>query len=282
MADLRLLNRFDLVLAESFRRTVRDCGGEIWEANGVVSWASSLKQASPVHANGVMRLNRLMSAGEVMGITAGFFRARGHGYTVLVRSDDHALRAEIERGGRGAEVEHVAMVLTDPSIEPVGTEDVERHRVKDPSGMLEFCATITAAMGSDGDVSRFVNRGLRRIQALLGPTKAAFLAYDDGTAAACALGSLIDGVAMIGWIGTKPEHRRRGFATAVTRDAIRAGLDQGASMAATLSPVPAVPFLTAMGFEEVGRYRECVIPPPPGAARRGDTPATDPETTGDP
>ncbi len=263
MADSRLLNRFDLVLAESFRQIIRDCGGEIWEANGVVSWAGSLKQASPVHANGVMRLNRLMSAGEAIGISAGFFRARGHGYTVLVRSDDRALRGELERAGRGMEVEHVAMVMTDPSIEPVSREDVERRRVKDPSGMLDFCATVTAAMGSDPDMQRFVNLGLRRIQALLGPTKAAFLAYDDGAAAACALGSLIEGVAMIGWIGAKPEHRRRGLATAVTRDAIQAGFDQGAGMAATLSPVPAVPFFAAMGFEEVGRYRECVIPPPP-------------------
>ena len=263
MADLRLLNRFDLVLAESFRRTVRDCGGEIWEANGVVSWAGPLEQASPVHANGVMRLNRLMSAREAVGITAGFFRARGHGYTVLVRSDDHALRAEIARAGRGMEVEQVAMVLTEPPAEPVSREDVERRRVEDPSAMLEFCATVTAAMGPDGDVQRFVDRGLRRMQALVGPTRAAFVAYDDGTAAACALASLIDGVALIGWIGARREHRRRGLATAVTLDAIRAGFDLGAGMAATLSPVPAVPFLAAMGFEEVGRYRECVIPPPP-------------------
>ena len=262
MTDRRLLNRFDLVLAESFRRTVRDCGGEIWEANGVVSWASSLKQSSPAHANGVMRLNRLMSAREVMGITAGFFRARGHGYTVLVRSDDRALRGEIERAGWDMEVEHVALVVTEPPPEQASEEDVEKRRVKDPSGMLDFCATITAAMGSDQDVQRFVNLGLRRIQALLGPTKAAFLAYDDGTPAACALGSLIDGVASIGWIGAKPEHRRRGLATAVTRAAIRAGFDQGATMAAALSPVPAIAFLTRLGFEEVGRYREYVFPPP--------------------
>ena len=261
MTDHRLLNRFDLVLAESFRQTIRDCGGEIWEANGVVSWASSLKQSSPAHANGVMRLNRLMSAREVIGITSGFFRARGHGYTVLVRSDDRALRGEIERAGWGMEFEHAALVMTERPPEPASEGDVETRRVKDPSGMLDFCATITAAMGSDQDVQRFVNLGLRRIQALLGPTKAAFLAYDDGTPAACALGSLIDGVASIGWIGTKPEHRRRGLATAVTRAAIQAGFDQGVTMAAALSPVVPVAFLVDMGFAEVGRYREYVFPP---------------------
>ncbi|MDE0170907.1 MAG: GNAT family N-acetyltransferase [bacterium] len=262
MADLRLLNRFDYVLAESFRQTIRDCAGEIWEANGVVSWASSLKQASPAHANGVMRMNRLMSAREVMGITAGFFRARGHGYTVLVRSDDRALTGEIKRSGWGLEAEHVALVLTGPLAVPTSTKGVDRRRVKNPSGMLDFCATITAAMGSGQDVQRFVNLGLRRIQALLAPSKAAFLAYDEGTAAACALGSVIDGVVFIGWVGTKPEHRRRGLGTSVTEAAVQAGFDQGASLAAALSPLTAVPFLATLGFEEVGRYREYVFPPP--------------------
>lgn len=262
MADRRLLNRFDQVLAESFRQTIRDCGGEIWEANGVVSWASSLKQASPAHANGVVRLNRLMSAREVIGITAGFFRARGHGYTVLVRADDRALRGEIERAGWEVEAEHVAMVLTDRLPEPESRPSVEVRRVKDASGMLDFSATITAAMGSDQDVQRFVNLALRRIQALMGPSKGAFLVYDQGMAAACARGSLTDGAAFIGWVGTRPEHRRRGFAAAATRAAIQAVFEQGATMAASLSPVPSVPFLAAMGFEEVGRYREYVFPPP--------------------
>ena len=260
MVDLRRLNRFDLVLAESFRQTVRDCGGEIWEANGVVSWASSLKQATPVHANGMMRLNRLMSAREVMGITAGFFRARGHGYTVLVRSDDRTLRAEIESAGWSMKVEQVALVMTEPLDDPAERGGVEIHRVKNPSGMLDFCATITAAMDSDPEIQRFVNLGLRRIQALLGPKKAAFLAYENNTAAACAVGSVVDGVALIGWIGAKPEHRGKGLATTVTWAAIQAGYEQGATMTAALCPDPAAAFLTHLGFEEVGRYREYVFP----------------------
>ena len=257
------LNRFDLVLAESFRRTVRDCGGEIWEANGVISWAGSLKQASPAHANGMLRLNRLMSGREVMGIAAGFFRARGHGFTVLVRADDRALQGEIENAGRQMKAEHAALVLTDPSVESSkGSRPVEVLRVKGPSDMLNFCATISAASGSDQATQRFVNHALRRVQALLGPTRGAFLAYHDGHAVACALGSLIDGVAWIGWIGSKPDHRREGLATAVTRSAIQSAYEQGATRAAVLSPGPAIPFFRAMGFEEVGRYREYVFPPP--------------------
>ena len=261
MTDRRLLNRFDLVLAEAFRQTIRNCGGEIWEANGVVSWAGSLTQASPAHANGVMRLNRLMSGREVLSITSGFFRARGHGYTVLVRADDRALIAEIERAGWTMDTEHAALVLAEP-LAGAHTEDgVEIRRVKDPTGMLEFCATVTAGLGSGQDVQRFVNVALRRIQALLGPTKAAFVAYEEGTAAASVLSMLIEGVAFLGWICTKPDHRRRGLATAVTSAAIRAGLEQGATLAAVLSPLPAAPMPAAMGFQEVGRYREYVFPP---------------------
>ena len=258
------MNLFDLMLAEVYRQTIRNCGGEIWEANGVVSWASSLRQASPPYANGVMRMNRLMSPREVLGITARFFRLRGHGYTVMVRADDRALLAEVERAGWAMSAEHVALMLTRPPAEAQAPDGVEVRRVKDPSGMLDFCATVTAALGPDDEVRRLVNLALRRIQALLGPAKAALLAYDQGTAAACALSMLIDGVAFIGWICTKPEHRRQGLATAVTAAAIDAGFEQGATMAAALSPLSALPMLTPMGFEEIGRYREYVFSPPAG------------------
>ena len=266
--DRRLLNLFDLVLAEVYRQTIRNCGGEIWEANGVVSWASSLHQASPAYANGVMRMSRLMSPREVLGITAQFFRARGHEYTLMVRADDRALWMEIERAGWVMSTEQAALVMAEPPVEVEPREGVEVRRVKDPSGMLDFCAVVTAGLGPDPDIRRLVNLVLRRIQALLGPTKAAFLAYDQGTAAASALSMLIDGVAFIGWICTRSEHRRQGLATAVTTAAVLAGFEQGATMAAVLSPPSALPMLSPMGFEEIGRYREYVFPPPtgPGAA----------------
>ena len=87
------------------------------------------------------------------------------------------------------------------------------------------------------------------------------MAYEEGTAAASVLSMLIEGVVFLGWICTKPDHRRRGLATAVTSAAIRAGLEQGATLAAVLSPLPAAPMPAAMGFQEVGRYREYVFPP---------------------
>ena len=268
MSDKRLLNLLDLVLAEVYRQTIRDCGGEIWEANGVVSWASSLRQPSPAYVNGAMRLNRLMSPGELLRITARFFDVRGHGYTLMVRADDHALQAEADKAGWVMDAEHAAMMLAEPVGGVEAGEDVEVRRVKDPSGMLDFCAVATAGLGPDGDTRRSVNLLLRRIQALLGPTKAAFIAYDRGAAAACALSVLVDGVAFIGWICTRPEHRRRGLATAVTASAIQAGFDQGATMAGVLSPPSALPMLTRLGFEEIGRYHEYVFSPPggPGAA----------------
>ena len=264
MSDRRLLNLFDLVLAEVHRQTIRNCGGEIWEANGVVSWASSLRQASPAYANGVMRLGRLMSPREVMGITARFFGVRGHGYTVMVRADDRALWMEIERAGWVMSTEQAALVMAEPPVEVEPREGVEVRQVKDPSGMFDFCGVASDGFGEYEDMRPVVNLLLRRIQALLGPTKAGFVVYEEGIATACALAMVIDGVAFIGWICTKPEHRRQGLATAVTAAAIHAGFEQGATMAAVLSPPSALPMLAPMGFEEIGRYREYVISPPPG------------------
>ena len=181
--DRRLLNLFDLVLARGLPPDHPQLRGEIWEANGVVSWASSLHQASPAYANGVMRMSRLMSPREVLGITAQFFRARGHEYTLMVRADDRALWMEIERAGWVMSTEQAALLMAEPPVEVEPREGVEVRRVKDPSGMLDFCGVASAGLGGDGDIRPVVNLLLRRIQALLGPTKAGFVAYDEGTAA---------------------------------------------------------------------------------------------------
>ena len=262
MTDRRLLDRFDSVLAEVYRRTVRDCGGEIWEANGVVSWASPVSQVSPAYANGVMRSNRLMSAREVLGITAGFFRARNRGYTVMVRSDDRALRAELETAAVRMIAEYSAMVLDEPPARSEPPEGVEIRRVTNPSAMFDFCSTAAAGPDSGDDLQVLVNRVLRRIQALLGPSKAALVAYEGAAASSCALETLVDGVAFIGWVSTKPDYRERGLAAAVTRAAVAAGFDQGAEMAAVLSPPERLEMFKTIGFKEVGRYRAYVFPPP--------------------
>ena len=266
MTDRQLLDRFDQVLAEVHRQTIRNCGGEIWEANGVVSWAGSLRQATPSHANGVLRLGRLMSPRQVMGITTQFFGLRGHGYTFIVRADDRALWMEIERAGFTLDAEQAATVLTGaPSeVQSMIEVGVEVRRVKDPSGMFDFCSVVSAGLGRGQDVQRAVNLLLRRIQALKGPNKAGFVAYEKGTAAACALTMVVDGVAFIGWICTEPEYQGRGLATAVTTASVRAGIEMDATMAAVYSGPSTSPMLARLGFEEVGRYREYVFPPSTG------------------
>lgn len=260
VTDRNLLDRFDSALAETYRETVRSCGGEIWEANGVVSWASPLPQASPAYANGVMRTSRVMSPREVLGITARFFGARKHGYTLLARSDDRGLWAEAERIGKAMATELSAMVTAAVPPRTAPPDEVEVRPVENPTGMLDFCGVVASSLGPASETRPLVDRVLRRMQALIGTHRSAMVAYEDGSAAASALATLVDGTALIGWVCTRPESRGRGLATAVVDATVRSGFEKGADLAAVLSPPALVPVLDSLGFEEIGRYREYVFP----------------------
>ena len=260
MTDRDLLDRFDSALAETYRTTVRGCGGEIWEANGVVSWASPLPQASPAYANGVMRVSRVMSPREALGITARFFRARKHGYTLVARSDDRGLWAEVERNGKAMATELSAMVVAAPPPLTAPAAEVELRPVENPTGMLDFCGVVASSLGPEGETRPLVDRILRRPQTLMGAHRSGMVAYADGSAAACALATLVDGTALIGWVCTRPEHRGRGLATAVVYATVRSGFEKGADLAAVLGPPALVPVLDGLGFEEIGRYREYHLP----------------------
>lgn len=260
MTDRELLDRFDSALAETYRTTVRGCGGEIWEANGVVSWAGPLPQASPAYANGVMRVSRVMSPRGALGITARFFRARKHDYTLLARSDDRALWTEVERNGKAMATELSAMVAAAPPPWTAATAEVELRPVQNPTGMLDFCGVVASSLGPEGETRPLVDRILRRPQTLIGTHRSGMVAYADGSAAACALATLVDGTALVGWVCTKPEHRGRGLATAVVSATVRSGFEKGADLAAVLSPPALVPVLDGLGFEEIGRYREYHLP----------------------
>ena len=259
MTDRELLERFDSALAETYRMTIRSCGGEIWEANGVVSWASPLPQASPAYVNGVMRTSRVMSPSEAVGITARFFGIRRHGYTLLVRSDDRGLWAEVERNGKGLAAELSAMVTAAPPARMAVLDGVDLRPVENPTGMLDFCGVVASSLGPESETKPLVDRILRRAPSLIGNHRSSMVAYEDGSAAACALATLVDGTAMIGWVCTRPEYRGRGLATSVVDATVRSAFEEGADVAAVLSPPALVPVLDSLGFEEIGRYREYVF-----------------------
>ena len=260
MSDRGLMGRFELALAEIFRGTIRNCGGEIWEANGVVSWASSLRQAPSPYANGVMRTTRTMSPREVVGATARFFSVRDHGYTLLARSDDRALWSEVEGYGRTMNAERSAMVTTEAPSGACVPEGVDLRPVENAAGMLDFCQVVASSLGSEEDARPLVNGVLRRVQNLMGPRRWGVVAYEGGAAAACALITLVEGTASVGWICTKPEYRRRGLATATVGAAVRTGFERGADLATVLSPPALVPLLDSLKFKEIGGYREYVLP----------------------
>ena len=104
--------------------------------------------------------------------------------------------------------------------------------------------------------ARSVNLLLATQEALVGVNRAGLIAYKDGVPAATAMTLVSHGAAFIGWVGTRAQHRKQGFGTAVTRAAIEAGFAFGAAIASLQSSAMAYSMYERLGFSEVGRYRE--------------------------
>ena len=185
---------------------------------------------------------------------------RDHGYTLLARSDDRALWSEVESYGKTLSAERSAMVATEAPSGPGLSKGVDLRPVENASGMLDFCQVAASSLGPEEDARPLVNGVLRRVQNLMGPRRWGVVAYEDGAAVACALMTLVEGTASVGWISTKPEHRRSGLATAVVAAAVRTAFERGADLATVLSPPALVPLLDSLGFEEVGSYRAYALP----------------------
>ena len=152
------------------------------------------------------------------------------------------------------------MVTAAPPSRTAPPAEVELRPVENPTGMLDFCGVVASSLGPESETRSLVDRVLRRAQTLIGTHRSGLVAYEDGSAAACALATLVDGAALIGWVCTRPEYRGRGLATSVVDATVRSGFEKGADLAAVLGPPALVPVLDSLGFEEVGRYREYVLP----------------------
>jgi ribosomal protein S18 acetylase RimI-like enzyme len=82
-----------------------------------------------------------------------------------------------------------------------------------------------------------------------------WLAYVDGEPVSTALGQTIGDAVGIFNVATPPEHRRKGYGTWATAQAVRAGFEAGAAFAYLQSSETGFGIYRALGFEQVCEYR---------------------------
>lgn len=211
---------------------------------------------TPLIVNSVFPILGDADPGTILSAAATYFGRRGHGYCVWTRAHvDGPLEAALPLAGFRAVVDLPVMVLTErPEArpDPAGAEirmvatpaDVEDFRVAVRDGFARFDAERAA-----------VDSAFRDPASLLHPAVGASVAYVDGAPVAAAMSFTALGVARVAWVGTLPAFRRRGLGDAVTRAAVLAGFDRGATISALESSPVGFGLYRSMGYRQVTTYR---------------------------
>lgn len=264
MTPPEMLEISDRGLAEFYRMTTRNAGGEIYEWNGLVLYAARLASASPT-VNGALRLNPALPPREALFRAGMFFGQRRRGYTFTVRAGDRSLENEAIRAGLTLSRDEPILALTEPPGPAPTPDGLAVKQVTDPASLLDFRAAAVAGLADDDPEREAVKAVFPRPDSLAGPDRAGLVGYVDGKAAACAMATVNYGAALIRWVSTHPAYRRRGFGSALALAAIQTGFDRGARLAVLESPSTGLTLFRRLGFAEIGRYREYAGPaPPPG------------------
>jgi ribosomal protein S18 acetylase RimI-like enzyme len=128
--------------------------------------------------------------------------------------------------------------------------------VVEPDEMRAYVAAYAGPLGVEGDLEPVVHReldfGYPDVVRLAGIA-------DGRTVGTCTL-SLGTGVAALYCIATDPQYRRRGIATALTREALRIARDSGRRFATLQASAAGEPVYREIGFATVAHYRMFKFP----------------------
>ena len=235
-------------------------GGVIQEGDGLLLHAG----AHPTRAfvNGAKRTDVSMPAEEVLARADAFFAARGHDYTIMVRTHaDSDLEEGLLDAGFTRMYDNAGMILEHRFEDREAPPGVEIRRVSSAPEARDFAGVNAEVFeGDDAGMKGFVHTLFADVRSLVAPHIAGFVAYLEGAPVSAALTLVSHGVAWLGWVVTKEAVRGRGLGEAVTRTATNAGFDLGARMASLQASKMGEPLYRRMGFVEITRYFSYVRP----------------------
>ncbi len=255
MSDEGLIARVDANLVAFARHTAISIPHGTLEERGDVLLVAG-DDPTPVIVNSAFTTGVSVEAGSILPAVAAFYGRLGHEYGLWTRAHaDAALEAVLPAAGFKIDIDLPVMVLeTRPAAVPAPS-GVEVRRVVDEAGVEDFRTADREGFGEDDQGRAAVDSAFRAPGSLLHPAVAGFVAYVDGVPAAAAMSFTDLDITRVGWVGTVPAFRRRGLGTAVTRAAVLAGFDAGASLAALESSPDGLPVYLSMGFRTITHYR---------------------------
>ncbi len=248
----RLLRLMDLNMWEmvrEFTRTGRNT--EVLETSALTMVA----HPEGAFFNNVALVRTAVDADTVTAALGGFYLERGLSFALALRGHaDRELEAALLARGFTVPVHEPGMVLlADPGTrcDPPGLEVRAATTDRDRRDFLHVSAEAYATY----DQSRAYTADVfATLESVCAPQVQGYVGYVDGEPAAAAALYASHGVAGVGWVGTVPRHRGKGYAEAVTWAVVREGFRRGAAFVNLQASPMGGPVYARMGFTTPTSY----------------------------
>jgi GNAT superfamily N-acetyltransferase len=187
-----------------------------------------------------------------------FFASRDGGWGVLVEADaGHPVESEIRNRGWAIAEDEPAFVMPAMPVPENPPADLMVRRVKNVAGLRAFTETAGAAFGTPADLLEMM---MPPEASAVDPDLAYFIGYCSDRPVATAMMYRVGPTACIAGVAVLPDHRRRGFGTAITSAAIAAGTAVGCTSAALRSGPMSMGLYQRMGFLPACVHRTYSVP----------------------
>jgi ketosteroid isomerase-like protein/ribosomal protein S18 acetylase RimI-like enzyme len=248
-----LLQAMDLNMWEMFRDSARCArGGEIFETPAF--WMNFAPRGSAFH-NMVM-VRDAVDVDALCEAMRRFYVARGHVFSVALRAHaDEACETALRARGFNTLMDLPGMALLGDPGTTCAPAGLEIRPTTDDQGRRDYLYITAEAYATYGAPREYAEDVFCRLESICAPHVQGFVGYVEGRPAAAAGVWVTHGVGGIGWVGTVPEFRGRGYAEAVTWAAVREGFRRGAAFANLQASPMGRPVYERMGFITPTHYR---------------------------
>jgi GNAT superfamily N-acetyltransferase len=239
-------------------------GGRIEQREGLLLIAGG--HPSPVIVNTAYRLRPDLPPVHALERIRDFYRGVGHCFGLMAEPhrDPELFETAVAEGWR--EVIRVpAMLLDRPPAMPPLPVGAALRQARGDADRLAFREVVKAAFAEDDDERGMIEAAFALPRSIEDDNVRTVLVEIDGGAVACGVLMVLQRIGVVGWIGTRPEHQRRGLGSAVTAHLARLGFDLGATHSALQASPAGLPVYQRLGYREVGDQR-VLFPPQSDAA----------------
>ena len=260
--DLELLDAANLVV---YRDSTLRAGGQVAELDGLTLIIGT--HPSPVIVNTILRTGPGADPGAALKRAIAVYDSIGHGVSLVTSSHaDGPLAAVAAAAGWTSVFELVGMILYAPIALGETTAGVRVFLADPVTDLAAVCDVEVNGFAESEDERSMARSVFSDPDSIGGPGTAALLAEvesPDGRREVASAAIVDRGpAALISWVATRPEFRRRGLGGLVTTAAANRGFEMGCPAVVLQASPMGLPVYRRLGFRPLNRYQ--IWEPPKG------------------